>query len=167
MLDTIFGLPVHPLVVHAVVVLVPLAAVGAIACTLSTWVRAHVGWLVAAIAVLDVALVPVATGSGESLEEEVGESALLEKHAELGEQLLPFVVVLALGCVAVMALARLADRRADGADGADGAVVPAWAGRTMVLVVAAVTILAAVGTLVQVARIGHSGAKATWSDTSG
>ena len=68
-LDTLFGLPAHPLIVHAVVVLVPLAAIGGIAIALSAWVRAHIGWLVVAFAVAGVVLVPLATGSGEALEE--------------------------------------------------------------------------------------------------
>ena len=36
----------------------------------------------------------------------------------------------------------------------------------MSIVVAAVTVVAASGTLVQVVRIGHSGAEASWSDVS-
>jgi len=39
-LDTVFGLPTHSLVVHAVVVLLPLASLGAIAIVLRrSWVH--------------------------------------------------------------------------------------------------------------------------------
>ena len=109
-LDNIFGVPAHPLIVHAVVVLVPLAALGALACVFSPWVRRRYGWLVAAFAVLDIVLVPLATGSGESLEERVPETALVEKHTEMGEQLLPWVIGLAVGMVALMLLARALSR---------------------------------------------------------
>ena len=40
-----FGLPLHPLVVHGAVVLVPLAALGTVAVVLSGWVRQRYGWL--------------------------------------------------------------------------------------------------------------------------
>jgi hypothetical protein len=160
-LNDIFGIPAHPLIVHAVVVLVPLAAIGAVAVVLSPWVRAHVGWLVAATAVLNVLLVPLATGSGESLEERVDETALVEKHTEIGEQLLPRVIALAVAIVAFMVFARVAARRPAGTP------APAWGAPWVNIVLVAVTVLAATGALVQVARIGHSGAKASWSDASG
>jgi 4-amino-4-deoxy-L-arabinose transferase-like glycosyltransferase len=161
-LSNIFGLPAHPLIVHAVVVLVPLSAVGAIAVVASAWVRSHVAWLVAAAAVLNLLLVPLATGSGESLEERVKETALVETHTEMGEQLLPWVIALAVGIVAFLALSLLASRRSSETP------APAWAARWVSIALAVVTVVAATGTLVQVARIGHSGAKASWSDvTSG
>ena len=105
-MDNIAGIPAHPLIVHAVVVLVPLTALGAVLVAVWPWARSHVGWLVAAGAVLDVALVPLATGSGEYLEERVPETALMETHTEMGGQLTPWVIALAVGVVAVMVLAR-------------------------------------------------------------
>ncbi|MGD9958047.1 DUF2231 domain-containing protein [Nocardioides sp.] len=159
-LSNIFGIPAHPLIVHAVVVLVPLAALGAIAVVVSPWVRSHIGWLVAAMAVANVVLVPLATGSGESLEERVNETALVEKHTEMGEQLLPWVLVLAAVIVAFMVLGLLTARRST------DAAAPVWANRWVATGIAAVTVVAASGALVQVARIGHSGAKASWSDVS-
>lgn len=157
-IDNIFGIPAHPLIVHAVVVLVPLAALGAIAVVISPWVRAHIGWLVVAVAALNVLLVPLAAGSGESLEERIDETALVETHAEMGEQLLPWIIVLAVVVCTFMVVARLASRRSPDTP------PPVWASHKVSLVVAAITVIAASGALVQVARIGHSGAKASWSD---
>lgn len=160
-MDEIFGVPAHPLMVHAVVVLVPLTALGAVAAAWSRLARAHVGWLVAALALLDILLVPLATGSGEALEERVTETALVEEHTEMGEQLLPWVIALAVGIWGVMLLARAVAHRVP------GPTTPVWAARWVSVVVIGVTLVAAAGTLVQVARIGHSGAEATWSDVSG
>ena len=159
-MNEIFGIPAHPLLVHGVVVLVPLAALGAVAIALSGRARAHVGWLVAALGVIDVVLVPLVTGSGEALEERVGESALLETHTDLGEQLLPWVIAVAVGALAVMVLARAKSRRSP------EAASPRWAARWVSVAVVVVTLVAATGTMVQVVRIGHSGAKAAWSDVS-
>jgi hypothetical protein len=159
-LSTLFGLPAHPLIVHSVVVLVPLVALGAVLVALSPSLRARYGSLVAAGAVLDVLLVPLASGSGEQLEDQVRETALVEQHAEMGEQLLPFVIATAVGLLLLLALrGRLASRL----EGTRAAVVnPPWVATLMVVVI----LLSSVGALVQVARIGHSGAKAAWSDTA-
>lgn len=157
-IDNFFGIPAHPLIVHAVVVLVPLAALGAIAVVIFPWVRSHIGWLVVAAAALNVLLVPLAAGSGESLEERIDETALVETHAEMGEQLLPWIIALAVAVGMFMVLVLLTSRRSSETP------PPMWASHTVTLVVAAITVIAATGALVQVARIGHSGAKATWSD---
>ena len=46
----ILGLPLHPLVVHAVVILVPLAALGGIVISAWTAARKRYGWLTVAFA---------------------------------------------------------------------------------------------------------------------
>ena len=76
------GLPVHALVVHAVVVLVPLAAVGLIAIAVRpSWRRAYAP-LVAILATVGLALVPVATRSGEKLEERLNAGGVVAEQIE-------------------------------------------------------------------------------------
>jgi hypothetical protein len=157
-LNNLFGLPAHPLVVHAVVVLVPLAALGAIAVALSPALRQRYGSLVALVALADLVLVPLATGSGEQLEDRITETALVEQHAEMGEQLLPFVAVMAAAVVALLLLHRLLARLGDATPR------PAWAAPWVVSLAVVLTLLGSVGSLVQAARIGHSGAKSAWSN---
>ena len=72
MFDLVNGLPVHPLVVHAVVVLLPLACLGTIAIAVRPVWRERYGVLVVACAAIATALIPVATSSSEALEERVG-----------------------------------------------------------------------------------------------
>src|SRR3954447_12546332 len=67
MFDTILGLPVHALVVHFVVVLVPLAALGVIAIAVVPAWRARFGLLVLAVATAALVSVPVAVLSGRQL----------------------------------------------------------------------------------------------------
>ena len=157
-LSNVFGLPAHPLIVHAVVVLVPLAALGGLAIAFSSSLRARFGSLVAAIAVLDVLLIPLATGSGEQLEPRVAASALVEKHTEMGEQLLPFMIVLAVAVLVLVARPWLLARRGSGGSR------PAWGAPWVATAAVVLIVLGSVASLVQVARIGHSGAKAAWSD---
>ena len=66
--DTVLGLPLHPLVVHAVVVLVPLVSLGFLVLAVVPRWRGTYGPLLAVIATVAVAAVPVATASGENLE---------------------------------------------------------------------------------------------------
>jgi uncharacterized membrane protein len=148
--DLIDGLPLHPLVVHAVVVLLPLAALGTLAIALLPRLRVRYGPLVTAVAVVATVLVPVATSSGEALERHVGDPG---QHARLGDQLIWFAVPLAV----LALLLTLVARRADGDRAAPTRRWPAS-------VIAVLAVVAAVATGVQVYRVGESGARAVWSD---
>ena len=164
MFDLINGLPVHPLVVHAVVVLVPLAALGTIAIALRPAWRSTYGPLVVAAGILSVILCPVATSSGEALEERVGSPG---EHAELGDQLVWFVVPVAVLALALVLLERrrtpAGHRTGPSGRGGDGATPTSAASSPVALkVVAALAVLAALATSFQVYRVGDSGAKAVW-----
>lgn len=195
MLDTVFGLPVHALVVHAVVVLLPLAALGAIAVTVVPRLMRGYGPLVAAATVAAVAAVPVATRSGQHLYDrksasftaaDVAEAALMERHRQLGHQLLPWAVLLLAGVLVTVATnllrtrmpwsvpaaapAMAAARTGTGAsraepDGRPPSAAPTW-WRVLSLAGSVVTVVAAVITLVLVTRIGHAGSDAVWSRLS-
>ncbi|MGA8210319.1 MAG: hypothetical protein WB798_09205, partial [Nocardioidaceae bacterium] len=95
MLDTVFGLPVHPLIVHATVTVVPAAAVSVALAVLWPRFREWAGLLPLALSVLAVVLTPLSTGSGESLERSTGRSALVADHARLADLLIWWVVPLA------------------------------------------------------------------------
>jgi uncharacterized membrane protein len=154
MFDLINGLPVHPLVVHAVVVLLPLATVGTLAIALRPAWRRPYGLLVVACTAVATALIPVATSSGEALEERVGNPG---EHAELGDQLIWFAIPMLLLAAALWWL----DRRAASTDGASAGRA---AGVTTMRAVAALAVVAALATTVQVYRVGDSGARAAWGD---
>ncbi|MDR7254782.1 putative membrane protein [Nocardioides sp. BE266] len=145
MFDLINGLPVHPLVVHAVVVLLPLACLGTIAIAVRpAWRRTH-GILVVACAAAATVLIPVATSSGEALEEHVGDPG---QHAALGDQLIWFAIPLLVLSAALVWL----DRR------------PAVPSRGLTRTVGVLALVAALATSVQVYRVGDSGARAAWGD---
>lgn len=147
MFDTIFGLPVHPLIVHATVVFVPAAAVAVALAAFWPRFRRHGAIAALALSVIALVLVPLSTESGESLERRVGQSALVEEHAELADGLLPFVIVLVVAAAAIWWLQRRGTQ----------VRVPLTAA------VAVLAVIGVVGTSVQIVRIGHSGAKAAWS----
>jgi hypothetical protein len=147
----LFGLPIHPLLVHATVVFVPLAVVMVIGAVLVPRFRAWAGPLPAVVSLVALILTPLSTASGESLEHDLPHSQLIERHAELGDQLLFFTIALFVFAAGFWWLTRR---------GAGGNQLPSW----LVMVVGALAVVTALATGVQVARIGHSGAEAAWSD---
>ncbi|MCK5891617.1 DUF2231 domain-containing protein [Aeromicrobium sp.] len=149
--ETAFGLPLHPLIVHGTVVIVPLAAVTVLLAVLWPRFRRWAGPLPAGLAVVGLVLVPLSTSSGENLERSVAETRLVERHAELGDQLLPFVAVLAVAAIGLW----WAGRRER--------VASSWP-KAVVAVLVVLAVLGSIGVAVQVVRIGHSGAEAAWSD---
>lgn len=152
---TVFGLPLHPLIVHATVVVVPTAALAMLLAAFWPRFRRWASWGPLALALLSVILVPITSSSGESLEHSLPRSELIEAHAHLGDQLLPWVIVLAVGALG-LSWPLIRGLRAGLPD------LP----RRLTLLVVAVVVVGALGTLVQVVRIGHSGATAAWSDVS-
>lgn len=146
LLDTIAGLPVHPLVVHAAVVLIPLAAVGGIIMAFSATVSRRFGVVVVILAALGAGAAVVSRLSGEQLALRVGEP---EQHAELGE-LMPIIAAV---FVVVLLVFWLFDRGIP-----MNRARPAWLIALAVLLV--VVSLVAIGWTI---RVGHTGAEATWS----
>lgn len=86
------GLPAHVLLVHAVVVLVPLAALMTIVSALWPRARRWLGIATPIAAFAAMVLVPITTHAGEWLRDRVPSNALVLRHAELGDQLLPFAI---------------------------------------------------------------------------
>jgi hypothetical protein len=166
--DTFNGLPLHPLVVHGVVVLLPLAVLGTIAVAVRPRWRTQYGFLVVATAVVATILIPVSTSSGEALEERVGDPG---EHAELGDQLLWFAIALLVAVTALVVLQWRAERvlssRSTQHSSVDetGTGVPR-AGLNLLTITAAVAVVAALACGVQVYRVGDSGARAAWGDAA-
>lgn len=165
------GLPLHPLVVHAVVVLVPVAVLGAI--TIALWPAARQRWgvPVAVVTALAALSVPVATSTGEGLEHNMPRTPAMSVHTELGDQLLVFVAPLLVVVVALVVLQRWPSRagaHAAGAraEGPGGMTAPARRPppRALTAVVCVLTVALAVVSAVQIVRIGDSGARAAWGD---
>ena len=152
MFNTIFGLPMHPLVVHATVVIVPAAAVTVAVAAIWPRFRAWASYLPLGLSVLALILVPVSTQSGESLEHNLPHNALIERHAHLADGLLPWVILLVVAAALMFAKDRLGHR-------GDEAAMPRWIAGALIVI----ALVGALGTGVQVGRIGHSGAEAAWS----
>lgn len=140
MFDTVLGLPVHALVVHGVVVLLPLMAViTAVVACIPRW-RVHAAWPVVVVDAGLVGMTVVARQSGEALQERLGGQVAMQ-HAELGRNLVWFAIALFLASL-VVALVRRSGKAALGAS---------------------LAVVAGVFALWWTIRVGHSGSEAVWS----
>lgn len=155
------GLPLHPLVVHAAVVLLPLSAIGLIIIAFVPKWRRTYGWLVLLGLFMSVGASFLAKESGEQLAEQVGEP---ERHAELGDVMPIIAFVLFAVAAAWLGVAWWADRAAASA-ATDADQPPARSVLTTVLAIASVIV--AIVAMVWIALVGDSGAKAVWSDATG
>jgi hypothetical protein len=146
MFNTFQGLPLHALVVHATVVLVPLMCLLTVLVAVRPVLRVKYAWWTFAANLLIVALVYVTMRSGQDFKTLLGvgnSNPLVNRHEQLGKQLIWFVLGLA---VTALLVALFKDRGGSTSTGAT-----------------ALAAVAAVLVLVWVVRIGHTGAEAAWS----
>ena len=98
--DTVLGLPVHALVVHGVVVLLPLMAIiTAVVACVPRW-RARAAWPVVVIDAAMVAMTFVARQSGEALQTRLG-AQIAQEHAAIGANLIWFALAMFLASLVV------------------------------------------------------------------
>jgi hypothetical protein len=146
------GIPLHPLIVHAVVVLLPLTALAAILVSIWPAARRKLTFLVPLGALVVLATVPVAIKAGESLASSARFGSLpaegkaeIAAHGELGEGVLVWAIALFVLTAAQYAYFRFAQPR-----------------RVVTVVLAVLVIVAAVGGVVQVSLAGDAGAHLVW-----
>ena len=162
------GLPAHVLLIHVVIVLIPIAALMLVASAVWPAARAKLGFLTPAVALVALAAVPVTTNAGHWLQDHLRGGAghqdpAILRHAHLGGQLLPWAIGIFVMAAAVWVLGRRFDLtwRPAPATTEEGTLrrLPVW----ITAVVAVIAIAVSVGGVVQLVRIGDSGAQAEWS----
>jgi hypothetical protein len=139
------GLPLHPLLVHSAVVLVPLVAIGGLVMSyLPSFSRRH-GKLILIVALVAQVSVFLAKMSGEAFSEILDKE--VEKHAQLGE-ITPFVTI----PMVVLIYLRW---RMDRSGSSTGSVL-------IRRLTSVALVLASVASLVVIFLVGHSGASSVW-----
>jgi uncharacterized membrane protein YfcA len=149
---TVFGLPTHAIVVHATVVLLPLASLVVLLHAFWPEARRRLGVVTPVLAGIAMVLVPLSTQSGEGLEHAMRENALIERHAELADGMLPWAIGLFVVAVGLWLLDRRRARQSTARE-------PRW----LPIVVSVLAVVAVAGTVQQIVRVGHAGAQATWN----
>ncbi|MBO0870421.1 MAG: hypothetical protein J2P15_17845, partial [Micromonosporaceae bacterium] len=126
MLETFNGVPVHPLIIHATVVFVPLLIVGALLYALVTPLRSRIGWAVVGLAVVAPVSCVLARQSGLQLRARmIRERAIstvdlkrVDQHQAYGTNTMWLVIALGVVTLILVALTMLRGRGA--AASADG-----------------------------------------------
>jgi uncharacterized membrane protein len=150
------GLPLHPLLVHAVVVLVPLLVAGALAYVLFPRLRRHLAWVVALLALAAPVAALAAKLSGDAFRARLIKRNLISpsiltkinQHESYGQKLL--YVTIALGVLTLL-VTFLTTRKA--------VRVPTWGSVVLNVAVVAVAVTCAF----YVFQTGDTGAKAVWT----
>ncbi len=152
------GLPLHPLVVHAVVVLVPLTVLAAIVFAVLPKQRWLLRWPLAAGAIVSVITTFVAKQSGQKLQSAFANSPLVKIHQDRANVfvLLVYVFVI-IALIAVFTLGGSSQL-------ASGALArAAVGGRAVQIAIAVALVVISVVVAIQVARVGDAGSRAAWS----
>jgi hypothetical protein len=156
--DEIFGLPMHALVIHAVVVLVPLSAVSAVAYVARPAWRRELRWPTAAGAVVSGASAFVAAESGEALQRRVSrvrsgttDFDLLSTHVVWGDRARLFCLLFMVLTLAALWFARPPEEESP-------------RGHAFEVLIGALVVLAAVAAVVTVVVAGHAGSRVVWHD---
>jgi uncharacterized membrane protein len=154
--DTFMGVPVHPLLVHAAVIFVPLLCLTAVAYALVPRVRVGVGWLAGLLAIVTPFTTWFATLSGNELRNRLVKQGFtgeiltkIDKHSSYGDT--TYKLSIALGVVTLLLVvltgAGIRPRR-----------IPGWATVAFALVILGLS----VATAYYVFKTGEAGAKAVW-----
>jgi hypothetical protein len=151
------GLPLHALVVHAAVALVPLLVIAGLAYALVPRVRSRIGWAVALLAVAAPVAAFVATQSGEELKEVLIAKgyppetiALVTKHEGYGDLTMWFTLGLAVTSALLLVVTSENPRVAR---------LPSW----VWLPITAGVVVFGVLSAVYVYLTGDTGAEAVWT----
>jgi len=154
------GLPLHVLLVHFVVVVVPVAALCTVLAAAWPAARRRLGIVTPIIALGALIAVPITTQAGEWLQARVGHTELVAAHAALGTTLLPWAVATFL----VAAIQWFWFRFVTAPDARFASRVSGKSPRLAItLVLAAAVAVLAVGSVLTVVQIGESGVRAIWT----
>jgi len=155
--NTLAGIPTHPLFAHAAVTLVPLTVIIALAAVFSTRARLRIGGVAPVLAVVTVIAVWLTRIAGEYLasQEGPGQAAAIHAHSEKADALMIWSVILAVTVLTVYVLtsARLAAVRSH---------IPALGSRPAFIVAGVAVAIASIGAMWAVIATGHSGAEMVW-----
>jgi uncharacterized membrane protein len=174
-MDTISGIPAHPLFVHIPAVLLPLAALLAIFMLIKqSWFERY-KWALLGVTGIGALGAILASSAGESLQESIerkeGAQQAIRDHAQEGETArmfgIVFFIIVALWILVPIILERRAARSGSNSESTGvskgSPAQPKW----LRPVVAALVVLSAGAATISVISAGHSGAKSVWSEEGG
>lgn len=167
MFEEFGGIPMHPLLVHAAVVFIPLLGLAAVGYAFVPLIRPHLRWVLAALAVIAPGAAGISKLSGDAFFDRgiargqitEGFIPVIEEHQSFGN--MTFWWTLALGIATLALVLAVAPRVAATATAVTTG--PAWRTNPILkwVLAAVVTVLTGVS-FYYVFKTGDSGAKAVW-----
>lgn len=155
-MDWIVGdLPLHPLLVHFTVVIIPLAALCVVLSAVWPAARRRLGIVTPLVALAALIAVPITIEAGEWLLERVETTDDIARHESLADVMLPWAIAMCAVAVVQWLWYRFGTK--------SGRTLRLAA--TIVLAVAAAVV--AVGSIVTIVQIGETGARSVWSEEIG
>ena len=156
------GLPLHPLFVHAVVMLVPVASIAAILGTVWPAARRKLGIVTPILTLAAAASAAFAMQAGEYLKEHVTVTKLVETHTNGAEAVPPWMILMVLAVWGQWYWFRLqAKREAAGL----APTLSASLSRAATWAIAGLVLVSAAGATTIITLVGDAGAKAVWDST--
>lgn len=152
---TFLGLPLHILLVHAVVVLTPLTALAVLLHALWPAAARRLGIVTPLAALVVLVLTPITVNAGEALEAVTGVTPAVQRHADLGDTLLGWVIPLFIVALIEWLWTRFGERM----------LAARLTPMTLVgirILIGAAAVVVAVGTVIDIVLIGDAGARAVW-----
>ena len=169
MFNDVNGMPLHPLIIHAPVIGIPLAFLLTLLFAFPR-TRAWARWPLALTVLGSTAAVWASRASGEVLRAEKGivpgnpVGDLIQRHAQLASQL--FFIMLGFSVITLLAVF-LVGRRQPKAAGDTGTASPSGsARRPLNLILLLLLLVVGAAAFVWTARVGDIGARAVWNPTS-
>ena len=101
---TVNGVPSHPLLVHAVVVLIPLTIIGTIGIALWPAMRRYFSLTVLAVGIVGGLSVPVAVLTGENFRDRLGAAQIVRSHQDFAHKLLWWTLALVIVLIVMVVL---------------------------------------------------------------
>ena len=168
-MDTMFGLPAHPLLVHVPVVLLPLAAIGVLVMAIKPAWHHRYRWAVLAMSAAGAIGAVLAASAGEGLQRRLADpeasaaAARVERHAALGDTARNVALVFACLVMLDVLVPWWLERRAGRTSSASRSATTRWLPPTVMVL----TLIAAAGSVATIVRAGHSGSNAVWNEQVG
>jgi hypothetical protein len=161
------------LIVHLVVVLLPLSVLAALILVAVPAARRAYSLITVVVTFVACIAVPFAFLTGSALRSRLPPSPLIARHVQLAHQLLPIVAVFGLGVAAFVVIDALQRARVGELNRFERRAVDAAPSlrryaesrhlRAAHRATAALVVVLAIATGIQVYRVGDAGAKAAWS----
>jgi hypothetical protein len=169
-ISTIYsGLPAHPLFLHVPVILIPVAAIGAL--VLVAWPRLFVrnGLWLGLVTVVALGATNLTIGAGHALRDDLNlqGSGIVAQHASAADTLRILLIVFTALLLIAVAVFRTAGPRVTGVGPLDAALTTIRSGVALGAALRVIVAVFAIASLYYVFHTGDLGAKAVWQHRFG